>query len=430
MRKTIQTIFLLFILMPVLNAQDTLTIDKAIALALERNYNIKIAKVNQQKATNNNAWGQTGVLPTIEARFRGNRSYNADTLTITSQTYGPEASVNWVIFNGLNAITTKKQLELLQEQSDIRADLIIENTVQGVMLAYYNVLLQQDRLSVLRQVMALSKDRYQQLQVRKDLGTAVSFELLQSKTVYLSDSAEVIQQINQIKQAKRNLNLLLAYEVNQEHIYNDTLDFAFPEVNYRQLEENMLADNKNLNNQFINKAIAENSIRIARSAYYPTLNLQGSAGKSYGYREFENFPQQDVENLQFFVGFTLSYTLFNGGQRYRRYKNTKLDIRISELETNQLKDELLVDLRNYYDDYLSQLQTVHVLEQTVEAAQLNLLQAQEKYDLGVINSFNFRDIQLNYLNSSWQLLQSKYRALSQYLELQRLSGQIVAETNH
>ena len=59
------------------------------------------------------------------------------------------------------------------------AAIVVENTLQAVILAYYNVQLQKDKLDLLAEVLELSKDKYIYNKLKSDLGTAVSTDVLQ-----------------------------------------------------------------------------------------------------------------------------------------------------------------------------------------------------------------------------------------------------------
>ena len=64
----------------------------------------------------------------------------------------------------------------------------------------------------------------------------------------------------------------------------------------------------------------------------------------------------------------------------------------------------------------------------LEAAEMNLQIAEEKYRTGAINSFNYRDIQLIYLNSAFRRLQAIYDLIDSHTNLTRLTGGFLDET--
>ena len=78
--------------------------------------------------------------------------------------------VNWTLFNGFSVKANKDRLAQLEEQSAGNAAIVVENTLQAVILAYYNVQIQSDKLDLLYETLALSKDRYNYNKIKSELG--------------------------------------------------------------------------------------------------------------------------------------------------------------------------------------------------------------------------------------------------------------------
>ena len=82
-------------------------------------------------------------------------------------------------------------------------------------------------------------------------------------------------------------------------------------------------------------------------------------------------------------------------------------------------------LLNLYELYNIQKDLLEVAEENLAATKLNLQISEEKFKSGAINSFNFRDVQIIYLNASLQRLNSIYNLISTDTELARLTGSII-----
>ena len=183
-------------------AQEALSLQDAVAKTLASNFQIQMQEAQVSIAENNNSWGQTSALPSLSLSAGQNNSvtdqsqnptaFIQDKLQSTGYEYG--ANLNWTLFDGFNMFASKRQLELLEEQSEGNASLIIENTVQAVVLAYYDVLLQNERLSVLNEVISLSRDRLEYMEVKRELGASTTFEILQFENAIISDSTNYLLQ--------------------------------------------------------------------------------------------------------------------------------------------------------------------------------------------------------------------------------------------
>ena len=79
------------------------------------------------------------------------------------------------------------------------------------------------------------------------------------------------------------------------------------------------------------------------------------------------------------------------------------------------------------DFYDVRKQLLDVAQIGVKSATLNLQIATEKFRAGTINSFNFRDVQLIFLNASLAELEVTYNLIASETELMRLTGGIISE---
>jgi len=66
-------------------------------------------------------------------------------------------------------------------------------------------------------------------------------------------------------------------------------------------------------------------------------------------------------------------------------------------------------------------------EENLKAAELNLSISKEKYKTGAINSFNYRDIQILYMNVAIARLNSIYNLINANTTLVKLTGGLIGE---
>jgi len=427
-RKRIIVILLLFLGISSLQAQEQLSLGQAISRALENNYQIRIGDLNLEIARNNNAWGTVGAYPSINLGVTNvNRFDDNSQGKSTTNSLSPNVSINWMIFNGFSARISKEKLEKLEKLSEGNSRLVVENTLQAVVLGYYQVLLEKEKMKVLEDVMALSRDRYEYEQTRKELGNALTFDVLQAQNAYLNDSSNYIRQKTNYHNAQRNLNQLMAVEVGSEFTLTGEFKPDYEQYELESLEQKMLAGNRNLRNQYINLEIMKKNVGIEKSALYPSLSLNSG----YDYSTTRVDPNQGTVNTSdaygYYANFSLSFNLFNGGNTRRNIKNAHIDKRIAKVETRQLENQLRRNLRTTYEFYKVRKQLLEVALENIESAELNLQIAEDKFKAGTINSFNYRDIQLTYLNAALTRLEAIYSLIDTHTQLMRLTGGIISE---
>jgi len=423
-------------------AQENLTLSNAIQLGLANNFDIRIERLNVEIAENNDNWGEAGRWPTISLNANQNNNFRdvdnpasfLQGLTISND-IGPGITMNWVLFDGFRVQIARERLQKLQELSMGNAQVVIENAVQAIITQYYLTQLEKERLDVLQDVFELSKDRYEYIKLKSDLGSAVTFDVLQEQTAFLTDSSNfVTQEVNYLN-ARRTLNLLMGQEVNTAYALTESLEIDPNTYGLEDLYDKMVSSNANLENQYLNLELARADTRLARTELYPRLSFSASGAYTISRQDLSNAELlRPIDNpitrpkvANYAAGFTLSYLLFDGGRVKRSIENAYTTERIRQLQIDQLKLSLRNDLVATYDLYNARKRLLSISEENVRIASLNLELSDERFQTGTINSFDFRQIQVNYLNTALNNLQAKFDLLDSETELLRLTGGILNE---
>jgi outer membrane protein len=435
MLKLMLTIFLLSASVLAF-AQNSLTLKNAIEVALQNNFQIQITQLQSAQAKINNTWGQAGRYPSISlAMSQGNnisdQSKNPTSfiqaLLISNSVQGG-LDLNWTLFNGFAVKANKNRLAQVQEQSEGNAAVVIENTIQALILSYYNVQIQESKLELLRDVLQTSKNKYDYNKLKTEIGTSVSSDLLQFQNQVLIDSASLMLQEIAHRNARRNLNIIMGAESEQNYELADVLMDDFPSYDYSDLQSKMESNNQNIKNQYINEEIFRQDVLIAKSSMFPVISFNaGASGNSSSYR-IADFPSQQGANLNYYGNFSLSFNVFNGGRVKRAIQSADIQTKINGLQITELKQTLNRDLIRAHELYEMRKKVYALNTESASVALKNLEIAQEKYDRGIINSFNFRDINITYLNTGIASLESLYNLVDAKTDLIRLTGGLLQES--
>jgi len=409
-------------------AQTSLSLSEAIEVGLKNNYDIKIVKLSQQIADENNSWGAAGRFPSIDiGASSSNRFDHAELNEITSQTLAPYAQLNWVLFNGLSIFQNKSKLEDFYKLSEGNTALVIENSIQAIILAYYNVLLENETLKVFEQVNELSKDRYDRELLSKDIGSSVTFQVLQAKNSWLEDKANYLTQKLVVDNSVRRLNLLMGEKEDITYEFSENFDVELSEYKFENLKLKMLDNNKTLKNQYINEVIKDREIAIARSSMFPKVTLNSGYDQSSRKQTIDDFPSTTSDAYDYYANLSISLNIFNGFNTKRAIEIAKIQHDISKIEVEEMEHTLLNSLSQNLELYNIRKEILSLTEENLEAAKLNFEIAEDKYKSGAINSFNYRDIQIVYLNASTRRLNAVYNLKETNTELARLTGSIITE---
>jgi len=436
------------------SAQEKLSLEEAITRGLEKNFDVRIERKNVEEAGNNNSWGEAGRYPNLSADFNQNNIISDAIETATpfqiqdvtkSRIVNPVARVNWVLFDGFKVNISKRRLAALEQQSNGNATIVLSNTIQAIVLGYYNAVLEKERLREFERQLHLSRDKYEHLLIKRELGGAVTSDLLLEENNYLTDSTNMINQRLNYRNAVRNLNVLLAEEPNKEYEFTNPLQVDAIEYDLSDLVAKMDNGNVDLRKQYITQQIFNDDVRLKKADRYPSLNLNASYGTNRNRIDLSgaSFPTQNADgslsatpgpadplnsiNNTTAINFAVSFDLFRGGKINRAIQNAIIREDVTNIQTEKLKNSLSRDLAESYDRYNIRRQILGINQRKRVAAEQNLELSADKFRNGTISSFNYRTVQNNQLVAAIQELQSVYNLIDSRVSLMRLTGGLIAE---
>lgn len=420
---------LLGLMMINLAAQNELSLSDAIKIGLKNNYDLQITRKTEEVAGINNNWGNTGIMPSVSFSLSGRENYNLnDDENYRTQTLAPDLGLNWLFFNGFYSKISKQKFDELEAQSHGNTVILIESSIQDIILAYNNSVLHKEMVEVYRELADLSKDRYDRGVNAEAIGASTTYELLQAKNSWLEDQANYLQQQVTYENAVRSLNYILAVDDNNTWVFTTKLETDTPDYNITDLSTKLTADNSTLKNQFIYQSILAQETAIAKSDYYPSLSLNTGVSNT----DLGNFYSGSTDNYtnnstDAYIGVTLSYSIFNGGVRKRSVQIAKIDEEIGQVQISQMEHGLSNQLLQMYSNYGLQKELLKLANEKMSAAKLNLDLSKSKFENGSINSFNYRDVQQIYSNAAITKFTAIYNLIKANTDLLRITGGIISE---
>lgn len=414
---------------------EPLSLKSAIDILLDKNFDIQIIEKNLESAKLNNSLGSAGFYPSVDIGAAQNNRYDNTRANVTansrdesvSSSIRPYAQLNWTLFNGFSARITKAKLDLLEDLTEGNVALVVENKIQAVVLSYYQALLNVEKLNTIEKVKKLSSDRYDYMQTKQSFGSAVSYDVLQAQNAFLSDSTAFLLQQLEVKKSLLNLNLLLGVDKASEFDLTDDFTVLEADYDFTTIEAQMLSSNKTITNQYINQEILKKNTNFSRTALYPSLRLSSGSDYANSSLLYDGMTRTTTYSYDFYANFSLSFNLFNGGRTRRAIQDAHIQEEIGALEIDHMRQSLSNAMVTIFEMYSIRKQLLSVADLSLEKAKLNLELSGERFKSGAINSFNFRDIQLVYINAEFNRLEAVYNLLDANTEILRLSGSIISE---
>ena len=415
-------------------SQEKLSLDQAIAIALEKNYDIQIYDNNLMQADNNQDIKNTGYLPSLTLNAGGNyASNNAFVVTqageeksidgIQSTTYNASVGVGYVLYNGMYRKHNFEKLKKAYELASVQKQIQIDNTILNVYTTYYNIAKNTINLNIYEESFEISKNRLIRTSYQMKYGQKTNLDVLNAKVDVNNDSLNLINGQIQLDNEKRTLNYLLGlpmnktFEVEEIVEVNELLDIA-------TITANMEANNSTAKQYELNKALANYDVKLNQSSWMPKVSTTVSYGLNNGnYGPTSLFATQNVTGLN--AGLSLSWNVFDGGATSTKVQNAKITAANQDLYKNQVELNLSNELANTWAAYLNQLLIINSEEMNVAVADQNFLKTQEQYNLGQISSIEFRQAQLNLINAKVSLTTAKFNAKIAEMQLKKLEGTLI-----
>lgn len=427
-----QSILLFFLCVLHTNAQEVLTIEEAIKIALENNYEIKIVRNDLKIDETNVAIGNAGMLPKVTATVVDNNSIQNSTQTrqdgnVTALDNAKNNSLNygvgldWTIFDGMRMFAKLDQLKELQKLGEAQLKLTIITKISEVHAAYYDLVQQQQQLAALDSTIVISKQRLDLAQNRFTIGKASKLEVLNAQVDLNTDQVAQLRQKELYANSKTLLNQILARDLQSDFRVIDSLtvdqQLLLPELT-------TLAEKQNpeLETQIINKRVAELQLKQVKAARYPTIKVNTAYNFSESQSSLGFVAQSSSRGLNY--GFSASLNVFDGLAQNRNEKIAKIQIENSQIQMEQQSIALKSQLATSYQTYLTNLELIALEEKNEAIAKQNLQITLDKFRIGTITTLEFRTAQLNYVNAKVRYSNAQFQAKLSEIALKELAGNL------
>ena len=413
-------ILTLAVLFPALLSAQQLTLDECIRIALENNRNVKQQKLNYQSRTIAYNQARADLLPSVNSsigqNFNFGRSIGVDNTYQNSNSSQTSFNLNGevTLFDGLRMkhnIDARKA-DMLASEADVKT---MEKEIEmSVTTAYLQVLLNKELTKISKEQILLTKNNLERRKELANSGKIAQGELYEQEAQLAKEELNLVQNENNTKLALLDLAQIMELEdFKNLDVVSPSTDNLLNEkpLTAQSVYESALMNRPEITASQYRLESSENEVLMAKSALFPTIGLGAGVGTGYYYlRNMPNrsFNEQFKNNMSTFIGFNISYPIFNKFRTRNAIKNAQISVENSKLEMDKVKIDLRKKIEQAYQSALSAESRWRASQKSEIASKEAYRFAEKKYETGRGNSFEVSQAKTNLGQVLGEQAQAKY----------------------
>ncbi len=411
----------------------TITFNEAVRIALDQNITLRQAENMTELQAINVSRSRMNFLPSLgvasSTSQRFGRTFSEAEASIVNQARDfsarLESQVN--LFRGFGDVATYEQAQAQQEAGLLDYEWQRQTTVFQVMSSYLTLIERREQIEIQQENLDAQAQQLEQVEEFVEVGArpisdlyqqqaavaSAEFDLLQAQRLYQLGEAAMIQLLQ--------LDPFGNYEFEAPEV--DDLELETSPVQPGQLLRHAYEQRSDLEARSFNIRAAEQGIRSARSTYWPSINLSGGIGSSYS--DVRLLPFQDQffrDNRSGSVGLSLSFPIFDRMNTRNNVQQARVEYNNRLLDLDDTRQEIAVQVRQAYLDYLTAEKQLAVTEVQLQAATHALEAEEERYNLGAATLVELSQARALQLQASSNWVQARYDFIFQERLLDYYTG--------
>jgi outer membrane protein len=432
-------IFLLISLLTcfISRSQKLLSLEEAIATALQHNYDILLSKNDSAIAAIDFSFRNAAFIPNLDVNAGRSWTNNNQKQTLSdgternrsglkSNNLNSQLALSWTLFDGLKMFITRDKLQHVLELGELQIKNQVVNTVAAVINNYYNIVQQKQQLRAIEEQMSINTERVKLAQYRLDIGVGIKPDLLQSKIDLNAQKAAQLQQETLIAQLREQLNRAMGvpqftvYEVvdsipiNPGIILDETL---------RQAELNnpsVLLAKKTID-------VANFTLRERKAERWPIVSFNSAYNfnRNKNAAVINNFSTLFNQTQGFNYGLTATIPILNNFNARRLIKQAQWNVEFQTMVYENQRSVTALSVINAYQSYEQQKKALALEEENILLARENLDIVFQTYRLNAATLLQLKEAQNSLADAYNRLIAARYNTKVAETELLRLKGELV-----
>ncbi len=369
-----------------------LSLADAVNLSLQRNADILRAQKDLEVAQGVVIQTRAIAMPklNVNGNYSAAQSTDVDKINTPTLTYGSDQ--NWVaqlklvqsLYEGGRILSALRAARLTKERSLLDYQTAVANTVVEVQVAYYDVLLALQQITVQEASVELLTHQLTDTTRRYDAGTVPRFNVLRAEVELANARPKLIRARNSYRIAKNNLVIDLGFNVPKQALEDIPLTLAgkLEAVPYQIDLPRAIALALERRTELValrkTQALRKEDIVNAKAPYKPSFQAFG------GYDAHNSLLSQDLsyEDHGFIGGVQMTWDLFDGRLTKGKVKEATARYERSGVDLDDAARRIELEVRTAYSNFIEADEVLKSQEKVLEEADEALRLAQARYEAG------------------------------------------------
>jgi outer membrane protein len=395
------------------------TLEECVDYAIKNNISIKQSELDLKTTDIDKLEAIGGFLPTLNGNANYSMNTGASINPVTNQfqnetfkSMSASANSGLMLFNGLANWKTLQRAKLSKIANSYRLDKMKDDIALSIANSYLQILFNKEQLKVQKNQNLITKENIKRTQEFIQAGSLPVGDIYELQATDASQEQQIVNTESALLIAKIGLcQTLLLEDYTNFDISDEVMDLPMTNITNETQEsilEKARESVKDVKIAMANVDVAKKDVALSRSSYLPTLT--GFLG--YNTRWAESIPFNFIDQLTLFdgtaVGLQLSVPILNGFATRGRVQRAKINQERSEFQLKQAELDLERNVYQAYNDVINAKKSFEAAQKTLEARKQSFNFSKERYEVGLMNSFDFSQSTIAYENAQSEVLRTKY----------------------
>lgn len=406
-----------------------MTLQECVEYALENNITIEQFELDLESAKLGELEGLGQFLPRLNGSMGLNESkgFGIDPRTNTANPSlvvlqgNFNLSVGYTLFDGLRNIRRAQRAEINTISNQYRLANLKDDVRLSVANAYLNVISSKESLKVAQAQFAVTEQDLKRTRELVELGVVPNGDLLEIEATAANQEQSIVNAEARVILSRINLaQLLQITDYENFDIADESFDVPSSTIldkSPKQIFTKAMSFRNDIKLAETSVILSEQDLKIAKGAALPTLN----AFMNYNTFASDRFQLDDTGNLVrpdliaqlegndgISYGLSLNIPIFNAFSTFNSIKRAALNVKRSELQYEQTKLDLESAVNQAYNDVKTFAKAYEAAQKSLDARRLAYQYAKERFEVGLMNSFDFSQAQARLDNAEATVIRTKY----------------------